>query len=336
MAIDMHAHWVGPGLAATLRGRRQWPCIVRDRSGREMLDNGGTRRIALPEGFEDDIETRLRKMDEVGIRHGVLSLAPHYRIEWLPSSEASTLCRAFNDAMSDACRRYPDRFSALAALPLAEIDAARAEFVRAMKMPGMVGATLVSDGFLSLRRAERWSPVLEEADKARAILFVHYGQLPNDDDAPRYDTSDSEFVRVVTLDYQARLSANMVTFCLTNFLDRYPGVTVLSHNLGGNIPYEVERMDHRAMVHGAPGEPLPSERFRAARILLDCNSLGPRAIELATEVYGPGKIVFGSDGSMFGAQWTFDALRKARIPEEEKQAILVKNAADALDRVRRG
>ena len=74
---------------------------------------------------------------------------------------------------------------------------------------------------------------------------------------------------------------------------------------------------------------------RAAPLLLDSNSLGPRAIELATEVYGEGKVVFGSDGSLFGARWSFDAIEKARIPQFAKDAFLRGNAQAALSRVRR-
>jgi len=334
MAIDMHAHWVGEGLAQALRARTAAPRIRYDAaSGEERLDNGGSRLIRLPEGFEDDVATRLRKMDETGVERGVLSLATQYHVEWLPLAESLPLCRAYNDALSAACAAHPDRFSAIAALPVADVGAAVREFERAMQLPGMVGALLIGDAFLSVRRAERWRPLLEAADRRRAMLFVHYGQLPDDPEAPRYDLSDSAFVRVVTLDFQARLSAAMVTLCLTDLLKPYPNLTVVTHNLGGNIPFEIERMDHRAIIDEGPGAVLPSARFRDAPVLVDCNSFGPRAIELAAEVYGPDKIVFGSDGSMFGVRWSFDAIEKARIPEAAKQAILTGNAQTALDRV---
>ena len=40
-------------------------------------------------------------------------------------------------------------------------------------------------------------------------------------------------------------------------------MTMLSHNLGGNIPFEIERMDHRTMIDLPPGTELPSKKFRA-------------------------------------------------------------------------
>lgn len=334
MTIDMHAHWVPPALSAELRARKLPPHIVRTESGEEMLDNGGKRLIRLPEGFDDTLAARLAEMDQTGVEQGLLSLATQYHIEWLPLEESLSLCRMFNDAVAEACAAHPNRFRALALLPL-DIPAAVAEFERSMALPGMAGALVLGDGFLSKRRAERYRPLLEAANKRSAILFVHYGHLPDDPEAPHFDMSDNIFQRTVTLDFQARLSANMVTFCLTDLLQQYPDVTVMSHNLGGNIPFEVERMDHRAIIAEGPDTVLPSAKFRAAPLLLDSNSLGPRAIELATEVYGEGKVVFGSDGSLFGARWSFEAIEKARIPQSAKDAILRGNAQAALSRVRR-
>ena len=87
-------------------------------------------------------------------------------------------------------------------------------------------------------------------------------------------------------------------------------MTVVVHNLGGNIPYEVERMDHRCLLD-TPEEELPSSRFRKAKVYVDCNSFGPRAIEAAVSLYGAERIVCGTDGTAFGVDWTRKALADA-------------------------
>src|SRR5215216_7397379 len=81
------------------------------------------------------------------------------------------------------------------------------------------------------------------------------------------------------------LSSAMLTLCLTDYLAPYRDVTIYLHNLGGNIPYEVERMDHRCLLD-TPQEELSSERFRRANVKVDCNSFGPRAIEAGVRLYG--------------------------------------------------
>jgi predicted TIM-barrel fold metal-dependent hydrolase len=125
-----------------------------------------------------------------------------------------------------------------------------------------------------------------------------------------------------------------VTLCLTDFLAAHPDVTVVVHNLGGNIPFEIERMDHRSLLD-TPEEELPSARFRRAGIYVDCNSFGPRAIEAAVSLYGADRIVCGTDGSAFGVDWTRKALAEARIGEEEREQILRRNAEAMLTRVMR-
>jgi predicted TIM-barrel fold metal-dependent hydrolase len=128
----------------------------------------------------------------------------------------------------------------------------------------------------------------------------------------------------------------MVTLCLTDLLADYPDATVVVHNLGGNIPYEVERMDHRSLLD-TPDEELPSARFRrAAAVYVDCNSFGPRAIEAAVRLYGAERIVGGTDGSAFGVDWTRKALEEAEIGAEAREAILHRNAAAIMARVGEG
>jgi len=129
---------------------------------------------------------------------------------------------------------------------------------------------------------------------------------------------------------QASLSSVMVTLCLTDLLAPYPDVTIIVHNLGGNIPYEVERMDHRSLLD-TPAEELPSSRFRKAKVLVDCNSFGPRAIEAAVNFTGP--IASCADGRQcVRVDWTRQALADARLDEGAREAILHRNAAAMLAR----
>ncbi len=101
------------------------------------------------------------------------------------------------------------------------------------------------------------------------------------------------------------------------------------HNLGGNIPYEVERMDHRCLLD-TPQEELPSSRFRRAKVYVDCNSFGPRAIEAGVRAYGAERIVCGTDGTEFGVDWTRKALAESQIGEDGREKILHRNAAAML------
>jgi predicted TIM-barrel fold metal-dependent hydrolase len=331
--IDMHAHWRPAEVADALRARTREPRIVRNADGVEVL-NSRMGDQPLAEAF-DDVDFHLGRMDRQGVEVSVLSLLGSFCwIEAQPLEVSGPLCRSVNDGLSAICQKHPGRFAAFAALPLTDISAAAAELERALGLPGMIGAQIPGNAFLTSKDAETMRPLLEVADRHHAVLFIHHGPRPGDAFPKVAGDTDNSRRRNGTLDMQASLSSVMVTLCLTDLLAGYPDVTVVVHNLGGNIPYEVERMDHRSLLD-TPNEELPSSRFRKAKVYVDCNSFGPHSIEAAVRLYGAERIVCGTDGTEFGCDWTRKALAEAQIGEEAREQILHRNAAAMLARAAR-
>jgi predicted TIM-barrel fold metal-dependent hydrolase len=329
--IDLHAHWRPAEVADALRARTREPRILRNEDGTEVLKAPRMAEAPLAEAF-DDVDFHLGRMDRQGVEVSVLSLLGSFCwIEAQPLEVSGPLCRRVNDRLSAICEAHPGRFAAFAALPLSDMSAAAAELERVLGMPGMIGAQIPGNGFLTRQSAEAMRPLLEAANRGRAVLFIHHGPLPGDAFPKVAGDTDNARRRNGTLDMQASLSSVMVTLCLTDCLAPYPDVTVVVHNLGGNIPYEVERMDHRSLLD-TPDEELPSSRFRKAKVYVDCNSFGPRAIEAAVALYGAERIVCGTDGTEFGCDWTRKALAEAQIGEPAREQILRRNAAALLAR----
>ena len=330
--IDMHAHWRPAEVADALRARTKEPRIVRNQDGAEVLKSPRMGEEPLDKAF-DDVDFHLGRMDRQGVDVSVLSLLGSFCwVESQPLEVSGPLCRLVNDTLSKICVKHAGRFVAHAALPLTDISAAAAELERALALPGMIGAQIPGNGFLTRKDAEAMRPLLEVANRHRALLFIHHGPRPGDVWPKVARDTDNMRRRNGTLDMQASLSSVMVTLCLTDYLAPYPDATVYLHNLGGNIPYEVERMDHRCLLD-TPKEELPSARFRRAKVYVDCNSFGPRAIEAGVHLYGAERIVCGTDGTEFGCDWTRKALAEAQIGEEAREQILHRNAAAMLARV---
>jgi predicted TIM-barrel fold metal-dependent hydrolase len=336
MMIDMHAHWKPSEVADALRARTREPRIVRGTDGVEVLKAPRMADAPLAEAFNEAV-VELARMDRQDVSLSVLSVLGSFCwIEAQPVDEALPLCRKVNDGLATICARHPGRFAAFAALPLTDMAAAAAELERALGLPGVIGAQLPGNLFLTRDDAEAARPLLAVANRHKAVLFIHHGPRPGDAFPKVAGGTDNARRRNGTLDMQASLSSVMVTLCLTDLLADYPDATVMVHNLGGNIPYEVERMDHRCLLD-TPDEELPSNRFRrAAAVYVDCNSFGPRAIEAAVRLYGAERIVCGTDGSAFGVDWTRNALAEAEIGPEAREAILHRNAAAILARVAKG
>ncbi|HAY47313.1 MAG TPA: hypothetical protein DCY55_13670 [Gammaproteobacteria bacterium] len=331
MIIDMHSHWIPLNLIEEFRKREMPPRVRTDKVGRVYIDQPRG-SFPLPSDY-GNVEERLKSMYRNGIHTAVLSISGVFGIEALPLNEALDIARKYSNAISTLHLEYPDRLFGLASLPIADLKIAAEEFDRALGVPGIVGAILPGNGFLTLESAQRFRPIFDIAQKHNAHILVHTGVLPNDKSLPPSDDIDNARERRVTLDMQSRISSNMITLCMTDFLQEYPDVTVQCHNLGGNIPFEIDRLDHISLDREPENDP-PSIKIRHSNVLVDCNSMGARNIERAVEVYGAPRIVFGTDGTEFGAAWSTNAINEAKISDTAKDLILNGNAQKIIDRHR--
>ncbi|MGE0253465.1 MAG: amidohydrolase family protein [Alphaproteobacteria bacterium] len=329
MTIDMHSHLRPAALIEPLRARKTPPMIVTGDDGKEYLKGRSGGMTPLAEAF-DSIEERVAVMDRCGISTAALSLFGGFQwIEALPLDEGLPLIRLHNDSMADTCRKYPGRFIAYATLPLSDMNAAVAEFERVMAIDGFVGAIVPGNAFMTVSDTEAYRPLLAAANRHRAVVFIHWGPRPGDAWPRVRADADNWTPRLITLDMQAALSSNMLTLTHSRLLEEYPDAYFHVHNLGGNFAYELERLDHRNPLD-TPDEPEPSSLVARSNLYVDCNSLGRMAIEIGAEVYGSHRIMFGTDGTEFGNNWSLKALAEARISDADRRAILHDNAARIL------
>jgi predicted TIM-barrel fold metal-dependent hydrolase len=323
MTIDCHAHWIPPLLAEALRRRRAAPRIVSTEDGERFFTYQGNRpfNAAL-----SDLEARRALMRGYGVETQVLSLAGLFGVDCLPVEESVPLVRIFNDAVVEAQREFPNAFLGLAALPLADIRLACAELERAC-MRGLRGAILPADGFRTVATAARFSPLFEVGERLRAHFFVHPGPVePLQEVQVRDVRGDDAWQRHIVLETQARLSEVMMTLNFSDYLNPYPAVTVQIANLGGTIPFLLERMDE--VTRERPGVPLPS--MKPSHCYVDTASFGARAIELAVACFGADRIVLGTDCPIFDSARLLKALADARLDIDTLERIRFRNARDLL------
>jgi predicted TIM-barrel fold metal-dependent hydrolase len=320
MTVDCHAHWIPPKLAELLRERREVPYIASMQNDERFIAFHGGRAFDAALG---NIEYRLELMKQHGVTTQVLTLPGLFGIDCLPAEEAEPLVAAFNDEAAELCRRQPESFIALAALPLRDVERACRELERTHAL-GLRGAILPASGFVSLAEARRFEPIFAAGNRLRSHLFVHPGPLASVPQSnPRADREDHAWQRRIVLETQAVLSSVMMTLNLTTFLDAYPHLTVQVANLGGTIPFLLERMDEVHTMEGGEG-PCPSERMR--RCYVDTASFGPKAIELAVAFYGADRVILGTDCPIFDTARMLEALRSADISSAARELILYRNA----------
>lgn len=329
MTIDMHTHFVPVQMADALRKRTEPPWI-------EAMPDG-SERIHLPIGalaFGDDysdMDARIAFMDERKVDRQVLSFPGLFGLDSLPADECAPLLAAFNDEVSGLCAAHPDRFSALAALPFADMDRAVAELQRGCGDLGLVGAILPNNAFLNIAEAEKFRPLFEAGNALGVHFFIHPGRRPDQVPAPGTAPAGSPFPDLAfarqALDVQASVAHATATLLFSDFLDDYSNLTVHMANLGGTLPMVIERMENVAETRGIEGD-MPMSRTK--RLHVDCSSLGAHALEIAVAIFGADRIVMGTDCPIFSTDRTLAAISNARIEDADRQAILQGNAERLL------
>ncbi|MEE9417041.1 MAG: amidohydrolase family protein [Acidimicrobiales bacterium] len=330
--IDMHAHFLPALLVEALTLRASAPNISRGADGNVSI---GIYRTRMPyRSSFDDVEARIALMDELGISKQVLSLPGLFGIDSLPASDAVLLTRLFNDGVAELATKFPDRFVGIAALPIADPTAAVDEYRRAREELGLAGMVLPGDGFTSVAQARSLRPLFNAAQDLGGLVFVHPGPLPFDTTGEGLDApaphSDNIVHRRATVDIQNRLTEVMITLAISDFLDEFGDVPVQVANLGGSLPFVIERMDH---VYGLrhPELALPSKSLKP--IYVDCASMGRKALAMAIDLYGADRILFGTDNPVFDDRRAIDAVKDSLIDEADKDKILKGNATQLLETV---
>ena len=313
MLIDTHAHYYGEALFRALGRRAAVPRVESDGGDRFMVTP--TSRFLLQGGFVD-VDARLGWMQAQGVDHQLITFPGALGPDVLPLAEAAPIVHDVNDELAQICRTHPTWFTALAGLPLANVDAAIAELERAIGL-GLRGAIIPSNYCESLAIMAWLDPVFDAASRLGAHLMIHPGLRHDEDLAPRrYD--DLGIHRASTIDLHNGISHAVTTLIHADLDERFRGMSVQVVNLGGAFPMLVERMDH-IIATRTPAAPRPSTLL--GRLVFDTASLGPRAIEMGVAVLGAERIMLGSDYPIFDSAVSVQALADARITPAERAAI---------------
>ena len=97
-------------------------------------------------------KARLDEMDKHGVEMMILSLNAPAIQAIHDTKNAIAVAKTANDVLAGEVRKRPNRFAALAALPMQDPDAASSELTRCVKELGMVGALV--NGFSQIGSAD--------------------------------------------------------------------------------------------------------------------------------------------------------------------------------------
>jgi len=135
-----------------------------------------------------------------------------------------------NDGFSDLCAEYPERLSALAALPLQSPREAADELERAVKELRLSGGTLMTNVNGKPLDTEELMPVYEKAVKLDVPLFIH----PT---SPINHKFMEDFRLVPILGFGVDTSLSVLRMVFSGLLEKLPNLKLIASHLGGVYPY---------------------------------------------------------------------------------------------------
>jgi predicted TIM-barrel fold metal-dependent hydrolase len=241
ITVDVHHHMVPPHYRNAL-----------EMSG---IDTGG-----IP-AWSPDHSSRM--MERLKVDRALLSISSP-GVWFGDDVQARELARSCNEYSASLRAKHPDRFGALAILPLPDLEGALEETRYALDHLGLDGVILLSNVDGNYIGDPESDDLMAELNRRNAFVLLHPNHVPvGNEDVALHPWA--EYPIDVARAY-ARLVYNEVLIC-------YPDIRWVLAHAGGVVPYLAERL---GKAHYAKeGKP------RWGRIILDMAAKRNRGLELA-------------------------------------------------------
>ena len=234
MITDIHVHHVPEPFARFVEKAAPYLVHREPASGETITVNVGEFKYGLNRTFFDP-ERLIKRMQEMGVDHAVLSLATPFAKFDVPASLGIEAAQLYNDEIARMHRAARDTFDGWAFLPMQDPEAAANELRRAVGNLGLIGGYLPSNVKGRYLDSEEFAPIFEAAAELDVPLMVHPSNPP-----ARERMGDYELA--VVSGYLFDTTLNIFHMIFGGLLDRHPGLRLCCTHLGGFAPFLRARM----------------------------------------------------------------------------------------------
>lgn len=283
MKIDVHAHfipekfYVGDNKVA----------ITREGSGEVLhtLERGP----AYVGDSITSVDLRLAEMDREGVDMHVISVAPALFIYGLQPDRALAACQSLNNALAETVRQRPDRFLAMANLPMQAPGLAARELERAVKeldLRGLEMCTNIEGKNLDDKALAPFWAKMQELD---VPAFLHPNHVLGQDRLGSYHLAN-------LIGNPTDTSVAAASLIFGGVLKEFPRLKFILAHGGGSCPYLRGRWEHGWRVRPEAKVNIqkpPSEYI--GLLYFDTLAHSVPSLNFLVETMGPERVVLGTD-----------------------------------------
>jgi predicted TIM-barrel fold metal-dependent hydrolase len=287
-----------------------------------------------------DLDIRFRDMDSVPDYRQLICLPNPSLEEIAPATTGLELSRVANDELADLCGKHPDRFVGFAAaVHLGDVDAAIREADRAIHQLGAKGVLIYNHVAGLPLDDPRFRPFFAAMAEWDRPIWLH----PTRTSAVRDYASEekSRFEMWWCFGWPYDTSVAMTRLVFDGLFDRHPNLNIITHHMGGMIPFFDGRVGPGLDVLGARtsdedySQVLPSlkkphmdyfKQFYGDTAMFGATT----GVKCGLDFFGPEKVVFATDAPLGPIRKTYDGVSGMELAPTAREAIFYGNAARLL------
>lgn len=266
-----------------------------------------------------DFDSRIRRMDSLGINREILSLAlPGIDDLMVDSRSMQSVTRTANDSMRDIADSYPDRFLAIGTISLTEPDFAVEETIRCVKDLKLLGIQVVSNVKGKPLDTEGTEPFYSVLEKLDVPLWIHPTFMRN-----QYQWME-DFRTDIMVGWDFDTTLALIRLAGFGIIGRHRKLKVIVHHLGSLIP----------VLAGRIAGFISSEGKSSSEVIENLKSLYVDTAEgmwmpwlgSAIQFFGIDHIMFGTDFPWGDSRGILENIEKAVGNESDLERIYEGNA----------
>ena len=326
-AIDIHHHYVPKEVLEEARrhGKTLGVELSEGRDGTIGLSFSGSPRHELQPGLTD-VDRRLEAMEKGRIAMAALDPNTNSVGYHLKGEQGENWCRLYNECVKELLKKHPDRFTAMAAVPMQEPVRAAKVLEHAIVQLKFCGAFIASNVNHRYYDSKDFDPFWAKAQELDVLIVMHPENVAGSELMGSYG------LRLVCGNpADSTLSLGFLIY--SGVFDRFPDLKLCSFHGGGFFPYHLGRFDHEFATGKGSRAPRCSSQPSAylKNLYFDTLVYDVETLDYLKRKVGGDRLLVGTDYPYALGDWmAVDKVEALDCPEAEKEAILEGNARRLL------